>query len=152
MHILPNISGSKGNQTMKFGQLIVCNMRNILLEQSFTKCGGKTSPRPFSEILKLSISLDQQSKDLYSLLLFYGYRNISKLNCRPLAFTLSFLKKQKDVWNQSPSLIFRIIFAEKYLTCYVLLIDQLSLSGCLYFVRYWAIFVLQLFVNQILRS
>ena len=44
---------------MKFGQLIECNMRNIFLEKSYTKCGGETSPRPFSEKLKLSISLDQ---------------------------------------------------------------------------------------------
>ena len=44
LHILPNISRSKGNQTMKFGQLIECNMRNIFLEKSYTKCGGETSP------------------------------------------------------------------------------------------------------------
>ena len=59
IHILPNISRSKGNQTMKFGQLIEWNTRNIFLEKSYTKCGDKTSPRPFSEKLKLSISLDQ---------------------------------------------------------------------------------------------
>ena len=59
IHILPNISRSKGNQTMKFGQLIECNMRNIFLEKSFTNCVGETSPRPFSEKVKLSISLDQ---------------------------------------------------------------------------------------------
>ena len=59
IRILPNISRSKGNQTMKFGQLIDYNMRNIFLEKSYTKCGGETSPRPFSEKLKLSISLDQ---------------------------------------------------------------------------------------------
>ena len=59
IHILPNISRSKGNQTMKFGQLIECNMRNVFLEKSYTKCGGETSPRPFSEKLKLSISLNQ---------------------------------------------------------------------------------------------
>ena len=29
IHILPNISRSKENQTMKFGQVIECNMRNI---------------------------------------------------------------------------------------------------------------------------
>ena len=57
---------------MKFGQLIECNMRNIFLEKSYTKCGGETSPRPFSEKLKLSISLDQQSKVLYSLFFLYG--------------------------------------------------------------------------------
>ena len=55
---MPNISRSKGNQTMKFGQLIEYNMRNIF-QKSYTKCGGETSPRPFSEKLKLSISLDQ---------------------------------------------------------------------------------------------
>ena len=59
IHILPNILRDKGNQTMKFCQLIECNMRNIFLEKSYTKCGGETSPRPFSEKLKLSISLDQ---------------------------------------------------------------------------------------------
>ena len=59
IHILRNTSRSKGNQTMKFGQLTECNTRNIFLEKSFTKCGGETSPRPFSEKLKLTISLDQ---------------------------------------------------------------------------------------------
>ena len=59
IHILPTISRSKGNQTMKYGQLTECNMRNIFLEKSCTKCGKETSPRPFSEKLKLSISLDQ---------------------------------------------------------------------------------------------
>ena len=59
IHILPNIPRSKVNQTMKFGQLIEYNMRNIFLEKLYTKCGGETSPRPFSKKLKLSISLDQ---------------------------------------------------------------------------------------------
>ena len=40
IHILKNISRSKGNQSMKFGQLIEHNMRNIFLEKSYTKCGG----------------------------------------------------------------------------------------------------------------
>ena len=59
MHILPDISRCKGNQTMKFGQLIEYNMRNIFLEKSYTKCGGETIPRLFSKKLKTSISLDQ---------------------------------------------------------------------------------------------
>ena len=46
---IANISRSKGNQTMNFDQLIECNMRNIFLEKLYTKCGGETSPRPFSE-------------------------------------------------------------------------------------------------------
>ena len=44
---------------MKLGQLIESNMRNIFLEKSYTKYGGETSPRPFSEKLKLIISLNQ---------------------------------------------------------------------------------------------
>ena len=59
MHILPNICRNKGNQTMKFGQLIEYNMRNIILVKSYTKCDGRTSPGPFSRKLKLSLSLDR---------------------------------------------------------------------------------------------
>ena len=58
IHILPNISRSKGNRTMKFGQLTESNMRNIYLEKSFTKCGRKTIPRLFSKKSRLSIPLD----------------------------------------------------------------------------------------------
>ena len=50
IHILSNISRSKGNQTIKFGQLVECKMRNVILERSYTKCGGEASPRPFIEI------------------------------------------------------------------------------------------------------
>ena len=61
-YIFSNISRCKGNQTMKFGQLIKCNMRNIFLEKSYAKL--ETSPRPFSKKFKLTISLDQWSKVL----------------------------------------------------------------------------------------
>ena len=44
---------------MKLGQLIDYNMRIISIEKLCTKCGGETSPRPFSEKLKLSISPDK---------------------------------------------------------------------------------------------
>ena len=46
IHILPNISGNKGDQMMKFGQAIEYNMRTIYYEKSHTKCGGQTIPRP----------------------------------------------------------------------------------------------------------
>ena len=58
VHILPNISKSKGDQTMKFGQYIEYNMRNIFLEKSCTKCGLDTIQKPFYKKIKLSISLD----------------------------------------------------------------------------------------------
>ena len=59
IHMLPNISRRKDNQTMKIGQFIYYNMRNIFLEKSYTKCGGETIPRALSKNSKLSISLDQ---------------------------------------------------------------------------------------------
>ena len=38
IYLLPNISRIKGNQTVKLGQLIEYNMRNIFLEDSYKKC------------------------------------------------------------------------------------------------------------------
>ena len=71
---------------MKFGHLIEYNMRNIILEKSYTKCVGET------------------------------------------------------------------IFEEKCFSYFPLLIDQMLLSGSLYFVQYvyWAICILQLFEYQVL--
>ena len=71
IHILSNISRSKGNQAIKFGQLIEYNMRNILFKKTPKKCDGEASPRPFHEKSKLSIHLDQQSENLYSLFLVH---------------------------------------------------------------------------------
>ena len=45
-HILFYISQSKGNQTMKFGQLIKYNKTNIFLFKLSKKWGRKTSSRP----------------------------------------------------------------------------------------------------------
>ena len=64
IHILPNISKNKEEETMTFGQLIEYNMRNVFLEKSYTKCGGKASPISFYKKSKLSIPLNQQSKML----------------------------------------------------------------------------------------
>ena len=47
MHIFPNISRSKGNPTMKFGQLIDYSMKNIFLKKSYKKYSGETIPDPF---------------------------------------------------------------------------------------------------------
>ena len=49
IHILPNISQSKGNPTMKFGQLIeeeIYNKRNIFLQKLCKKWGRETSSIP----------------------------------------------------------------------------------------------------------
>ena len=87
IHILSNI---KGNQTLKFDQLIEYKMTNIFLGKSCSKYGDETIFRPSSKRSKLSISLDQQSKVLYILFLLHyqleGCRNILKLRWRQLAF------------------------------------------------------------------
>ena len=62
IHTLSNMSRSKGNQANIFGGLIEYKITNIFLQNSYTKCGRKTSLRPFSRKSKLIISLDQQSK------------------------------------------------------------------------------------------
>ena len=68
IQILPNISRSKGNQTIKFGicckdfsnvsdhfttlrskGLMQYNMRNIFREKSYAKCCGGNISRPFSK-------------------------------------------------------------------------------------------------------
>ena len=43
---------------MKFGQLIQCNMTNIFIEKSYTKCGGEAIIKLFKKS-KLGITLDQ---------------------------------------------------------------------------------------------
>ena len=48
IYILRNISRSKDNQAIKFGQLI---------EKSSTKFEKTASPRPFNKKIKLSVSL-----------------------------------------------------------------------------------------------
>ena len=103
IHVLPNISISKGNQRMKFGQLIECNMRNIILEKSHTKCGEETILRPFSKKKKLDTSLEKEFKSFIQLVFTVcqveDYRNILKIICRPFTFTSykAFLKTKRGL-------------------------------------------------------
>ena len=90
--MLPNISRSKDNQTMKFGQLIESTLRNIFLEKSHAKCGGESISGHFLKKAKLSLSLDQKCRVSYSLLLLYIKMKAIKtkaykLSCRSLDFT-----------------------------------------------------------------
>ena len=82
MHILFNISGSKGNQAMKFGEFIEYNVKNIFVEKSSTKL----SILSILSNSKLSISLDQSWKVLNSLFLLYANLRAYRC-CTPLAFT-----------------------------------------------------------------
>ena len=59
IYTLPNTSRIKGNQTMKFGQLLEYDMRKTFLKKSWSKFCAETISRPFSKKTKLSMSLDQ---------------------------------------------------------------------------------------------
>ena len=91
------------------------------------------------------LSLDQQSKVLYTLFLLYiqveGYRNILKLRCRPLGFTsyVAFLKNKKRFGPILLASFSAWFLKKKYLSHYILLTGQISLSDCLYYLRCWAI-------------
>ena len=99
LHILPSILRSRGNQTMKFGQLIECNMRKNFLEKSYTKSLRKTSPRHFSGKLKMSISLTNALK--FYTVCFYCMASLglsksfeTKLQTTCFYLTLSNFKKK----------------------------------------------------------
>ena len=80
---------------MEFGKLIEYNMRNIFLEKSHRKCDGKTSTRPFSKKSKLSLSLHQESKIFYSLLLLFSNKLKSAKRFRNNHRQCSTVKKLK---------------------------------------------------------
>ena len=109
IYLLPNISRSKGNQTMKFGLSIEYNMRNNFLGKWCTKCGGEIIPLYFLKKSKLIISLDHISKVLY-LVCFYcqpswglsKYIENNILNLPPLKF----LKNKKRDLELVPLLHF----------------------------------------------
>ena len=77
----------KGLKTMKFGQLIECNMRNSFFEKLYAKYGGEVCPRHLYKKSKLSISPNQQPQMLQTLYLlyvqiaFYDYIEINVLIC-----------------------------------------------------------------------
>ena len=64
---------------------------------------------------------------------------------------LNFDFLEKGLGIVSPS-HFVYVFQEKYFSSYILLTDQVALSDCDYFLRYWRKCVLQLFVNQVVTS
>ena len=72
IHMMSNISRSKGDQAMKFGQLIEYTKRNSFVKKSYAKCAEETTPRPLFKKSRLSISLNQWYKVLNSLFLLYA--------------------------------------------------------------------------------
>ena len=71
-HILTNISRSKGNQAMIFGQLIKLIMRNVFFLKNHTQNAMEILfPDSFLKN-KIELAQDQYSKVSYSLFLWYA--------------------------------------------------------------------------------
>ena len=75
---------------MEIGQLIDCNINNVFLEKSYTKCGRETIPRLFSKKIKIELISRSIVRSCIQFVLVAsqveGYQNILKLRRRPLTF------------------------------------------------------------------
>ena len=137
---------------MKFWQLTAYNMKNIFLEKLYTKCGRETIPRIFSKKSKLSNPWINSLK-FYTVCFYcmpsWGLWKYIEIKLQTTCFYLkwSIFKKNKKRLEYSPSLIFYMIFEEKYF-CYSIT-GQISSPGCLYFMRYWTICILRLFLTRL---
>ena len=101
----PDISRSKSNQEMKFGQLLEYNIRNIFLEIPCSKCVGKTCPRAIFKKIKIEHICELTVSSFIDFVFFVcpsrrPPKHIeTKFLTTCLYLTQSFLKKQQKVWN-----------------------------------------------------
>ena len=138
-----NISRIEGNQTNKFGQLTEYPKRNspdrfLFFLKSFILGKSKWSTAWFHYIsiaLKLAYNRNKLFKTLH-------YWSRDMLNFGFLDKGLGIISPAHFVYD----------FSTKNYSYYILLTAQISLSGCLYFLGYWGICVLQLFANQVVTS
>ena len=107
IQILPNISRSKGNQTMKFSQLIEYNTRNIFSSINIHKMWW----RNYFQILFWKIKIERISGSIvlmqFVLITWQvdGYRDILKPSCMPLVIMSykAFLKNRKRYGTSLPA-------------------------------------------------
>ena len=136
---------------MKFGQLI--DNRKMFPQKLSKNWCKVTSPKPLYFLKNLHMWWKQVACNLVqyiSIALNLPY--IKNKLCKTLDYwswdMLNFNFAEKD-----PGLVFPPHFSsKKCLSCYIISNDQIWLSDCLYFPRYWAIWVLQLFVDQAVTS
>ena len=98
--ILPNISRSKSNLTLKLNNLMEYKTINYFLEKSYTKCDGKANPRPFYKDTKFSISLDRLSEMLWSLFFLYVQVVIYQLITIKITILMTIKIKVLITWSR----------------------------------------------------
>ena len=123
IYILPSISKSKNNQTMKSGQLIEYNMRNFFLKNHTQNVVENLVPNPFLKNQNwayLWISSPKFTQFVYIVCQVEGSRNILKLSCRPLTFTSSkaFLKSKKRSGTSISASFCAWFFKKNFLSLY----------------------------------
>ena len=117
IHILPNISRTKGNQAKKFDRLIEHNMRNIFLE----KCSWETNPIPITNPKTPNLACLWINNLKFETFCFCCMSKFStnkknfKRRCWPLSFTSykAFLKINKRSGTSLPA-SFSAWFLKKY--------------------------------------
>ena len=152
MHILVNISRSKGNQTMIFCQLVDHSKINDFLQKNHAEneAGRLVSnlffffKKALYEVkagsLQLSFNIFQQPLTWHTIKIIYmKLQTIDSKICTVLIF-------QKRFWEWLLHHILCFIFQEKCLSYYILLTDKISLLDGLFVLRYSAICVLQMFI------
>ena len=145
-HILPNISWSKC-ETLRWE-----TWETFFLRNNAQNVGEKLVPDPFLKNENWTYLWINRRK--FYTVCFYcmtswglSRYNETKLQTTCFHVNLSFFKKLKRGLE-----LVSHDFGEKYFSCYILLIDQISLSGCLYFVGYWEICVLRFLIKQVMTS
>ena len=136
---MSNISRSKGNQTMKCGQFIVYNMRKIFLQKSFTKYGGETSPRLFQIPSLKFYTVCFYWMSSWGLLKYIE----TKVQSTCFDLILIFFKKTKrglELVSMVPHFLHN--FGRQTFALFSSINWPTFISGCLYFVKYWAICLL----------
>ena len=87
IQVLPNISRSKGNQEIKFGQLIEYNVRNIFLQKSRRSWDKESSPILIFVFSKASYKAGITLSILIEINSLYGITNWNM--CRLYTFQLT---------------------------------------------------------------
>ena len=139
IHTQPNISRSIDHRTMKFGQLIENNMKNIFMKNNAQNLVEKLIPGPFLKNQN-SAYLWINNLKFYRVCFYWGLPAYIKSKMLTLVFTsyeaFSTIKKRSET---SLSGSFSAWFLKKNIH-YILLTNQISLSDCLIFLKYLAIY------------
>ena len=134
---------------MKLPQLIEYTTWEISFLKNHTQnVMEKLVPDPFIKNQNLAY-LWINSLNCYKVYCISKSRSTKYIKTSPghliLPYSKLFWKRRRSLKLVS-LLYFLHEFWKKNFSCYILLTDQISLSDCLYFLRYWAICVLQLFL------